>query len=121
LTGLVTVGLALALAGCGSSSDADTTKGVDANMGATIGIAMPTKVSTRWIADGKSMVEQFTEMGYKVNLQYADNNVKNQVAQVQSMINEGDKLLVIAAVDGSSLDSVLASATAKKFMNERLA
>ena len=115
LTGLVTVGLALALAACGSTDEgADSATGVDANMGATIGISMPTKTSTRWIADGNNMVQQFTDMGYKVNLQYADNNVKNQVAQVQSMVDQGDKLLVIAAVDGSSMDAVLAKAAAKK-------
>jgi putative multiple sugar transport system substrate-binding protein len=114
LTGLVAVGLVLALAACGSTDDADSKTGVDANQGATIGISMPTKTSTRWIADGNSMVEQFTDMGYKVNLTYADNDVKSQVAQVQSMVDAGDKLLVIAAVDGSSMDAVLAKAAAKK-------
>ncbi len=114
LTGLVAVGMALALAACGSTEETVTNGDVKANMGATIGIAMPTKTSTRWIADGNNMVDQFTDMGYKVNLQYADNNVKTQVAQVQSMIDGGDKLLVIAAIDGASMDGALASAAAKK-------
>lgn len=113
LTGLVVIGLALSLAACGSDTESNPNS-VYANMGATIGIAMPTKVSERWIADGKNMVQQFTDMGYKVNLQYADNDVKTQVAQVQAMVNQGDKLLVIAAIDGSSMDGVLASAAAKK-------
>ena len=30
----------------------------------TIGIAMPTKSSARWISDGNSMVKQFEEAGY---------------------------------------------------------
>jgi putative multiple sugar transport system substrate-binding protein len=105
------VGLAISLTACSSSSDSST--GVDANEGATIGIAMPTKVSQRWIADGSNMVQQFTAMGYKVNLQYADNNVKTQVSQVQNMINQGDKLLVIASIDGSSMTSVLNTASSK--------
>jgi putative multiple sugar transport system substrate-binding protein len=112
LSGLLVVGLALSLAACGSDST-DKTTGVDANKGSTIGIAMPTKTSERWLADGKNMVEQFTAMGYKVNLQYAGDNVKVQVAQVKTMVEQGDKLLVIAAVDGSSMTEVLAGAAAK--------
>jgi putative multiple sugar transport system substrate-binding protein len=109
LTGLVTVGLALALAACGSASNG-ATKGVDANMGAAIGLAMPTKAQPKWIADGNNMVKQFTDMGYKTDLQYADDNSKNQVTQIQSMIDQHVKLLVIGAVDGSGLTPVLANA-----------
>ena len=35
----------------------------------TVGIAMPTKSSSRWIADGNAMVEQFTAAGYGTDLQ----------------------------------------------------
>ena len=109
LTGLVAVGLALALAACGSTNNSDT-KGVNANMGATIGLALPTKAQTRWIADGNNMVKQFTNMGYKTDMLYAEDDAKNQAAQVQSMIDRGDKLLVIGAVDSSTLTPVLANA-----------
>lgn len=113
LTGLVAAGLVMALSACGSSAGSSG-KGIDANQGAVIGIAMPTKTQQRWVADGNNMVDQFTEMGYKVNLQYADNDVKRQVSQVRSMVDQGDKLLVIAAVDGSSMNSVLSAAAKKK-------
>jgi putative multiple sugar transport system substrate-binding protein len=109
LTGLVAVGLALALAACGSSTD-DNPESVNANMGATVGLALPTKAQTRWIADGNNMVKQFTDMGYRTNLQYAADDSKNQAAQIQSMIDNGNKLLVIGAVDSSTLAPVLANA-----------
>jgi putative multiple sugar transport system substrate-binding protein len=109
LTGLVAVGLAVALAACGSTNDS-ASEGVNANMGATIGIALPTKAQTRWITDGENMVSQFTEMGYKTELQYANDDSKNQAAQLQSMLDRGDKLLVIGAVDSSTLGPVLAKA-----------
>jgi putative multiple sugar transport system substrate-binding protein len=112
LSGFMVVGLAVALAACGSDSD-NKTIGVDANKGATIGIAMPTKTSTRWLADGKNMVEQFTAMGYKVNLQYANDDAKVQLNQVKSMVDQGDKLLVVTAVDGSGMTEVLAAAATK--------
>ena len=42
---------------------------------APIGIAMPTKSSERWIADGKNMVKQFKAAGYKTDLQYGEDDV----------------------------------------------
>jgi putative multiple sugar transport system substrate-binding protein len=115
LTGLVAIGLATALAACGgqTTTGGDNTDSVRANDGSTIGLALPTKAQTRWIADGTNMVQQFTEMNYKVNLQYAADDNKTQVAQIQAMIDQGDKLLVIGAVDGSGLTSVLANAAKK--------
>jgi len=113
LTGIAVAGLVMALTACGGQAKS-TGPNIHSNYGATVGIAMPTRTSPRWIADGNNMVQQFSEMGYKVNLQFADNDVKKQVGQVQSMIGGGDKLLVIAAVDGSSMTSVLSTAAQKK-------
>src|SRR5690349_8320221 len=62
-----------------------------------IGIAMPTKSSARWIADGDNMVKDFKERGYKPDLQYAEDDIPNQLAQVENMITKGVKVLVIAA------------------------
>ncbi len=45
----------------------------------TVGIAMPTKSSARWISDGNNMVEQFTAAGYKTDLQYAEDDIPNQL------------------------------------------
>ena len=113
LTGLVVAALAIALAGCGQSSGGSAASS-GSNKGATVGIAMPTKSSERWINDGNNMVKQFQALGYKTDLQYGDNVVENQVSQVENMITKGDKLLVIAAIDGSSLTDVLAKAKASK-------
>ena len=41
-------------------------------MAETIGIAMPTKSSARWIDDGNNMVKQLQEAGYETDLQYAE-------------------------------------------------
>ena len=76
----------------------------------TVGISMPTKSSARWIADGDNMVKQFTAAGYGTDLQYADDNIPNQLAQIENMIVKGDKVLVIAAIDGTTLSDVLAQA-----------
>lgn len=76
----------------------------------TIGIAMPTKSSARWISDGNSMVEQFKAAGYSVDLQYAEDDIPNQLAQIENMITKGVNVLVIAAIDGTTLSNALENA-----------
>ena len=78
----------------------------------TVGIAMPTKSSARWISDGDSMVEQFTAAGYGTDLQYADDDIPNQLAQIENMITKGVDVLVIAAIDGTTLSNALETAHA---------
>lgn len=76
----------------------------------TIGIAMPTKSSSRWISDGENMVKYLREKGYRTDLQYADDDIPNQLAQVENMITKGAKVLVIAAIDGTTLSGALQKA-----------
>jgi putative multiple sugar transport system substrate-binding protein len=98
--------LSLTLTACGQDGDAASSEG------ATVGIAMPTKVSQRWIDDGNNMVDELEQYGYESTLKYADNDPKTQVAQVEKMISQGVDALVIAAVDGHSLTDVLQKAAA---------
>ena len=78
----------------------------------TIGIAMPTQSSARWISDGNSMVEQFKAAGYDTDLQYAEDDIPNQLAQIENMITKGVNVLVIAAIDGTTLSNALENAAA---------
>src|SRR5258708_25217479 len=79
----------------------------------TIGISMPTKSSARWIADGDNMVKVLKEKGYKADLQYADDDIPNQLAQIENMITKQVKVLVIAAIDGTTLSDALQKAADK--------
>jgi putative multiple sugar transport system substrate-binding protein len=79
----------------------------------TIGVSMPTKSSARWISDGDSMVKVLKEKGYKADLQYAEDDIPNQLAQVENMITKGVKVLVIAAIDGTTLSDALQKAADK--------
>jgi putative multiple sugar transport system substrate-binding protein len=78
----------------------------------TIGIAMPTQSSARWISDGNSMVEQFEAAGYDTVLQYAEDDIPTQLSQIENMISQGVDALVIAAIDGTTLSSALENAAA---------
>lgn len=77
---------------------------------ATVGIAMPTKSSARWIADGDNIVKVLRSRGYETDLQYAEDDVPNQLSQIENMITKGAKVLVIAAIDGTTLSDVLGQA-----------
>jgi putative multiple sugar transport system substrate-binding protein len=75
-----------------------------------VGISMPTKSSARWIDDGNNLVKTLQGMGYTTDLQYADDDIPNQLAQIENMVTKGVKVLVIAAIDGTTLSDVLAKA-----------
>ncbi|WP_456622294.1 MULTISPECIES: multiple monosaccharide ABC transporter substrate-binding protein [unclassified Bradyrhizobium] len=107
---LKTTFLALALTGA-----AALVAGVPASAQdkATVGIAMPTKSSARWIDDGNNMVKVLKERGYNTDLQYAEDDIPNQLSQVENMVTKGAKALVIAAIDGTTLSDVLKQAKAK--------
>ena len=82
--------------------------------GEKVGISMPTQSLQRWNQDGSNMKAQFEKAGFDVDLQYAgDNDIPTQVAQIENMIATGCKVIVIAAVDGSSLTEVLKTAKQK--------
>ncbi|MDY8110239.1 multiple monosaccharide ABC transporter substrate-binding protein [Fulvimarina sp. 2208YS6-2-32] len=86
--------------------------GATAQEKGTVGISMPTKSSARWIDDGNNMVKQFEEAGFAADLQYADDDIPNQLSQVENMVTKGVDALVIAAIDGTTLSNVLANAAA---------
>ncbi len=91
--------------------------------GGLVGIAMPTKSSARWIADGDNLVKSLQALGYETDLQYAEDDIPTQVSQVENMITKGAKVLVIAAIDGTTLADTLqkaADAGIKVFAYDRL-
>src|SRR5215470_7034581 len=106
---LKTISLALAIAGLAASLPG----AAFAQDKGTVGIAMPTKSSARWIDDGNNMVKALKEKGYGADLQYAEDDIPNQLSQVENMVTKGVKALVIAAIDGTTLSDVLKQAKAK--------
>ncbi|MEU1459213.1 multiple monosaccharide ABC transporter substrate-binding protein [Streptomyces sp. NPDC005727] len=102
--------LALTLTACGQNSEGGSDdKGGDAK-GGTIGIAMPTKSSERWIADGKNVEKNLQAKGYKTKLVYGEDNPETQVSQIENLITQGVKGLIVAAIDNKSLNNVLQEA-----------
>ncbi|GHJ07353.1 sugar ABC transporter substrate-binding protein [Micromonospora humidisoli] len=107
--------LAFSLAACsggGAGSGGDTSDKKPADL--TIGVSMPTQTSERWIADGKAVKEKLEAKGYKVDLQYAGDDIPTQSQQVDQMITQGADVLIIAAIDGTALSGQLDAAAAAK-------
>ncbi len=76
-------------------------------MAEKVGVSMPTKDLQRWNQDGENMYNKLTEAGFEVDLQFASNDVLQQLNQVTNMINNGCTVIVISAIEGSSLGSAL--------------
>lgn len=109
---------ALALSACaggGAGSTADEAAsggGAASGEGIKVGVAMPTQTAERWIADGNAVKEGLEKAGYVVDLQYANDDIPTQTQQIDQMITNGAKILVIAAIDGTALSSQLDAAGA---------
>lgn len=117
---LLSMSLLGTLGGCGVTTDinkdndtntnAETTESGEGDKASseekTIGILMPTKSSERWIDDGNYMVEELENLGYKTDLQYAEDVVETQVSQAENLITKGVDCLVVANIDGESLTDV---------------
>src|SRR6266516_90833 len=113
--GAVGLGLALATVACGSSTKTtDKQAGTANNAGALVGVTMPTKSSERWIHDGDNVKAALEKLGYKVDLQYAENDIPTQVNQIENQITKGAKLLIIASIDGTAITTQLQEAADKK-------
>ena len=112
----LTSAAALVLAGCagGGASTTESTGGdsasTEAAAGGLIGVSMPTQSSTRWISDGENIKSLMEAEGFQVDLQYAEDDIPTQVAQLEAMLTKGAKALIIAAIDGTQLTDVLQAA-----------
>ena len=109
--------LALGLAACsgGGAGETETSAGTDTETTAAtgdvmVGVAMPTQTSERWIADGEAVEAGLTELGYQVDLQFANDDIPTQSQQIDQMITNGADVLIIAAIDGTALSSQLQAA-----------
>lgn len=96
---LLALSMLLAMGACSAPASSKGSK--------YIGISMPTKSSERWIKDGETMKEILEGKGYTADLQFAEDDIPTQKAQIENMITKGATVLIIAAIDGSTLSETL--------------
>jgi len=108
----LTLVTALLLVGAGflfANGTHESTAGSQANgtVSGTIGILMPSIVVARWAQDADSMIADAKKVGLQTEVQYADDKIENQVAQIENMITKGYKALIVCPVDATALGNVL--------------
>ena len=99
-----------ALVGALALGLATTTYGAYAQDKGLVGVLMPTKTSQRWINDGDAVKSQLEALGYTVDLQYAQDDIPNQLSQLENEITKGPKALIIASIDGTTMSDALQKA-----------
>ncbi|MHA7984621.1 substrate-binding domain-containing protein [Rathayibacter sp. CAU 1779] len=102
---------ALALTGCSQRGNGSSTD--DAiKKGDTVGVALPAKTSQNWVLAKQAFVDALDKAGFKADVQYASatNTVPDQQNEIQSMVTKGDKVIIVAAQDGSQLGTQVAQA-----------
>ncbi len=121
--------MSLSLVACGGGGNGSTPSGGSQSGGAsqsalasqpsggdssakTVGIAMPTQSLERWNRDGAYLDEQFKAAGYNTIVTYSDNKNEQQVNDIQNMLAQNVDLLIIAAIDGNALNTVMNDAGA---------
>lgn len=123
--------LSLALTGCGNgrtdpgeastapeansnapaqSQAAEPTGGFEAD--ATIGVSLPWLGTQNWKEADEMFKTQLEAAGFNVIVQAADNKVPQQQQQIEAMIQNGAKVIVVGPIDGSQLGAVLEEAKA---------
>lgn len=108
-----TTALAVTLAACGSAEKTVDQQSSSSD-GALVGVTMPTRSSERWIHDGDNIKKALEGKGYKVDLQYAENDIPTQANQIENQITKGAKLLIVASIDGTAITSQLQQAADAK-------
>lgn len=77
-----------------------------------IGVALPWLGTQNWAEADEMFRKNLEAKGYKAIVQHADNKVTTQQQQIESMIQNGAKVIVVGPVDGSQLGAVLEAAAA---------
>ncbi|MDY4678093.1 MAG: sugar-binding protein [Bifidobacterium tsurumiense] len=97
--------MCMGLAACGGSRSGSASSDSSSKLedGATIGISMPTKSEERWNKDGNNLKKKLESAGYKVILSFADDKPAQQNSDIENMVNNDAKIVVVASKDGTAV------------------
>jgi len=79
---------------------------------AVIGVALPWLGTQNWAEADEMFRSKLKDAGFEAIVQHADNKVTTQQQQIESMVQNGAKVIVVGPVDGSQLGGVLEEAAA---------
>ncbi len=100
--------LSLVLTSCGGGQR----ESKEENEKFVVGVALPWLGTQNWAEADEMFKTRLKEAGFEPIVQHADNKVVNQQQQIESMVQNGAKVIVVGPVDGSQLGAVLEEAAA---------
>jgi len=68
----------------------------------SVGIILPTKNEPRWLQDEARFNEMFAGTGYDIQILWSDGDSAKEKANVESLINQGVKVIIICPHDGTA-------------------
>ena len=67
-----------------------------------VGVVLPTKDEERWTQDQTRFQDAFAKAGYNVQILFSEKDSAKEKANVESLISNGVKAIIICPVDGSA-------------------
>ena len=110
---LLTVLLALLVAGALFAGGGTQGGGAQGGGSTMIGIAMPETHVQRWVKDGESLRAESLKRGYRAEVQYGNADQAQQNQQIQSFLTQGAKVLIVGNIN-DGVGSVIAEAARDK-------
>ena len=68
----------------------------------TVGLSLPTQREARWVSDKNTMVAAAEAAGIDLKVQTADADMAQQATQVEALLSQGIKVLILAPHDGGA-------------------
>jgi putative multiple sugar transport system substrate-binding protein len=68
----------------------------------SVGVVLPTKDEPRWIQDETRFKDAFTKAGYDVQILFSQNDSAKEKANVESLITQGVKVIIICPFDATA-------------------
>src|SRR5512140_791766 len=101
---------AMVLTACGGAKP--TTPPPAANQGFSVGVVLPTKDEPRWIPDETRFTDAFKASGDSVQILFSQGDSAKEKTNVESLIAQGVKVIIICPQDGTAAAAAAAEARA---------
>ncbi|KGA96732.1 sugar ABC transporter substrate-binding protein [Alkalihalobacillus alcalophilus ATCC 27647 = CGMCC 1.3604] len=107
VTYLIVVSMAtIMLAACGSS-------GTSSSSGVSVGIVLPTRDEPRWVQDEQRFKDALADSEYTTEILFSQGSSANEKENVETLLNRGIDVLIIAPHDGAAAGSSVEAAKAE--------
>ncbi|MBN1139097.1 MAG: substrate-binding domain-containing protein, partial [Anaerolineae bacterium] len=78
----------------------------------SVGVVLPTKNEPRWIQDETRFNDAFKAAGYDVQILFSDGDSAKEKANIESLISQGVKVIIICPHDATAAAAAAAEARA---------